>query len=156
MSRDYTRPLFSIHPETLFSDVILRSKDKLQYDLGLSDNGVSLVGIVGRLTAIKNHRLFIEPIRLLLSKGIITDAKFLIVADGELRRDLEELTEKLSLMDRVIFTGWTKDLESLYAELDVLALTSNNEGTPVAVIEAMAAEVPVAATDVGGVNLRSG
>ena len=55
-------------------------------------------------------------------------------------------------MDRVIFTGWIKDLRSFYAELEVLAVTSNNEGTPVAVIEAMAAGVPVIATDVGGVR----
>jgi glycosyltransferase involved in cell wall biosynthesis len=52
----------------------------------------------------------------------------------------------------VIFTGWIRDLPSLYADLDILALTSNNEGTPVAVIEAMAAGVPVVATDVGGVR----
>jgi len=128
------------------------SKGKLKSDLGLSENGNSLVGIVGRLTDIKNHRLFIESISLLLSEERNTSARFLIVGDGELRKDLEEMTTELALTDRVIFTGWIKDLKSFYADLDVLALTSNNEGTPVAVIEAMAAEVPVIATDVGGVR----
>jgi glycosyltransferase involved in cell wall biosynthesis len=127
-------------------------KGKLKTDLGLSKNGDILVGIVGRLTQIKNHRLFIEAIHLLLTKYGNTRAKFLVVGDGELRGDLEEITKELELMDRVIFAGWIKDLKSFYADLDVLALTSNNEGTPVAVIEAMAAEVPVIATDVGGVR----
>ena len=131
---------------------VSKSRGKLRSDLGLSKNGNSLVGIVGRLTDIKNHRLFIESISLLLSAERNTSASFLIVGDGELRKDLEEMTKKLALADRVIFTGWIKDLKSFYADLDVLALTSNNEGTPVAVIEAMAAEVPVIATDVGGVR----
>jgi glycosyltransferase involved in cell wall biosynthesis len=128
------------------------SKGKLKSVLGLSENGESLVGIVGRLTPIKNHSLFLESISLLLSEERNTSASFLIVGDGELRKDLEEMTKELALAERVIFTGWIKDLRSFYADLDVLALTSNNEGTPVAVIEAMAAEVPVIATDVGGVR----
>jgi glycosyltransferase involved in cell wall biosynthesis len=128
------------------------SKGKLKSDLGLSENGESFVGVVGRLTSIKNHSLFLEAIRFLLAEKREIRARFLIVGDGELRKDLEEMTTELALTDRVIFTGWIKDLKSLYADLDVLALTSNNEGTPVAVIEAMAAEVPVIATDVGGVR----
>ena len=128
------------------------SKGKLKSDLGLSENGESFVGIVGRLTSIKNHSLFLEAIRLLLAERKEIRARFLIVGDGELRKDLEEMTKELALADRVIFTGWIKDLKSFYADLDVLALTSNNEGTPVAVIEAMAAGVPAIATDVGGVR----
>jgi len=128
------------------------SKGKLKSVLGLSENGESLVGIVGRLTPIKNHSLFLESVSALMKKNSDTRARFLIVGDGELRKDLEEMTKELALAERVIFTGWIKDLRSFYADLDVLALTSNNEGTPVAVIEAMAAEVPVIATDVGGVR----
>jgi glycosyltransferase involved in cell wall biosynthesis len=128
------------------------SKGKLKSDLGLSENGESFVGVVGRLTSIKNHSLFLEAIRFLLAEKREIRARFLIVGDGELRKDLEEMTTELALTDRVIFTGWIRDLKSLYADLDVLALTSDNEGTPVAVIEAMTAEVPVIATDVGGVR----
>jgi glycosyltransferase involved in cell wall biosynthesis len=129
-----------------------RGTGGLRSNLGLSVNGDSLVAIVGRLTAIKNHRLFLESISALTKKNSDPRARFLIVGDGELREDLEELTRDLALGDRVIFTGWIGDLASLYAELDVLAVTSNNEGTPVAIIEAMAAGVPVIATDVGGVR----
>jgi glycosyltransferase involved in cell wall biosynthesis len=86
---------------------------------------------------------------LLLQEERNTKARFLVVGDGELREDLEAKTQELALRDRVIFTGWIKDLRPLYADLDVLAVTSNNEGTPVAVIEAMAAGVPVVAMDLG-------
>ena len=127
------------------------SKGKLKSALRLSENGESLVGIVGRLTPIKNHSLFLKSVSALMKENSNARARFLIVGDGELRRDLEEMTRDLALMGRVIFTGWIKDLKSFYADLDVLALTSNNEGTPVAAIEAMAAGVPVIATDVGGV-----
>ena len=129
-----------------------KKKNGLRSDLGLSGNGESLVAIVGRLTAIKNHRLFLESVSALTRKNSEARSRFLIVGDGELRKDLERMTRELALMDRVIFTGWIRDLGPLYEALDVLAVTSNNEGTPVAVIEAMAAAVAVIATDVGGVR----
>jgi glycosyltransferase involved in cell wall biosynthesis len=74
------------------------------------------------------------------------------VGDGELRQDLEGVTKQLGLTKLVTFTGWLKDLVPVYADLDILALSSISEGTPVTVIEAMAAGVPVVATDVGGVR----
>jgi glycosyltransferase involved in cell wall biosynthesis len=129
-----------------------RSKHKFSKSLGFAENRVRLVGIVGRLTPIKNHHLFLEAARLVTNIYGDDNTRFLIVGDGELRADLENVTEQLALVDQVIFTGWIRDLPSLYADLDILALTSNNEGTPVAVIEAMAAGVPVVATDVGGVR----
>jgi glycosyltransferase involved in cell wall biosynthesis len=63
---------------------------------------------------------------------------------------LERRAQKLGIAERVIFTGWRRDLPDIYADLDVLAVTSNNEGTPVSAIEAMAAGCPVVATHVGG------
>ncbi|GAG69930.1 unnamed protein product [marine sediment metagenome] len=127
-------------------------KGQFLADLKLSKNDTRLVGIIGRLTQIKNHRLFLEAVQLLTNSKGDNKTRFLIVGNGELRRYLEDLTHQLRLADRVVFTGWLKDLTSLYADLDVLALTSDNEGTPVAMIEAMAAGVPVVATDVGGVK----
>ncbi len=119
---------------------------------GVSDNGIRLVGIIGRLTPIKNHRMFLEAIQVLIKTKPDPRTHFLIVGDGELRRDLQDLTQRLCLSDQVVFTGWMKEMAPVYADLDVLALTSHNEGTPVTVIEAMAAGVPVIATDVGGVR----
>ncbi len=120
--------------------------------LGLSDEAIKLVAIIGRITPIKNHRFFLEAISRLPGSEEDVTARFVIIGDGELRGQLEGLTHQLGLADRVVFTGWIKDMATIYADLDVVALTSDNEGTPVAVIEAMAAGVPVIATDVGGVR----
>jgi glycosyltransferase involved in cell wall biosynthesis len=120
--------------------------------LGLSQKDGPLVGIIGRLTPIKNHRLFLEAVQAVLKATEDNKTRFVIVGDGELRKDLKSLAQQLSLADRVVFTGWVNDMVPVYADLGVMALTSNNEGTPVTVIEAMAAGVPVIATDVGGVR----
>ncbi|MEK7327186.1 MAG: glycosyltransferase family 4 protein, partial [Chloroflexota bacterium] len=107
------------------------------------------IGIVGRLVPIKNHALFLRMARQLIADGFA--GKFMIVGDGPpgLRTELER--EAADLGDRVIFTGWRRDLPQVYSELSVVVNTSLNEGTPVALIEAMAAGVPVVATAVGGV-----
>jgi glycosyltransferase involved in cell wall biosynthesis len=111
-----------------------------------------VVGIVGRLTAIKNHRLFLDAARraLELAPGNV-QLRFLVVGGGELENDLRQRASELGLGDRVLFAGWRRDLSEIYAACDIVALTSDNEGTPVAVIEALASGRPVAATDVGGV-----
>jgi glycosyltransferase involved in cell wall biosynthesis len=127
-------------------------KGQFLADLKLSKNDTRLVGIIGRLTPIKNHRLFLEAAKKTIHTIGDNRTMFLVVGDGELRGELENSAERMALTDRVVFTGWIKDLGPIYADLDVLALTSNNEGTPVAVIEAMATGVPVIATDVGGVR----
>lgn len=106
------------------------------------------VGIVGRLTAIKNHELFLRAAR----DCRMASVRFLIIGDGERRATLNELAIRLGLNGRVIFTGWQRDLARVYSDLDIVCLTSLNEGTPVALIEAMAAGVPVVATKVGGVS----
>lgn len=108
-----------------------------------------LVGIVGRLVDIKNHALFFEAAQRVIQQR--QDVHFVVVGDGELRADLEQQVASLNLQSYVTFTGWVKDLAPLLHTLDILALTSNNEGTPVSIIEAMAAGVPIVATAVGGV-----
>jgi glycosyltransferase involved in cell wall biosynthesis len=123
-------------------------RGQLRQELDISE-GMALVGIVARLTAVKNHRLFLDAARLIMEAG--QEAMFLIVGDGELRLELEAYAAKLGLADRTIFTGWRRDLPRIYADLDVVALSSLNEGTPVSLIEAMAAARPVVATRVGGV-----
>lgn len=115
--------------------------------LGLPAAG-PVVGIVGRLVPIKNHVLFLEAARRVLARH--PEATFLIAGDGELRATLEAEASRM-LGDRVRFTGWVRSLPALYAALDLVALSSLGEGTPVALIEAAAAGLPVVATDVGGV-----
>ena len=111
-----------------------------------------LIGIIGRLVPIKRHRLFIEAAKELCQKLLERSIHFVVVGDGELRKSLEDYVDELGLHDRFDFTGWVRDVFEVYADLDILALTSHNEGTPVSIIEAMAASVPVVATDAGGVK----
>jgi len=115
--------------------------------LGLPPGG-QLVGIVGRLAAIKDHGTFLEMAAKLASAR--TDVSFVVAGDGSLREALEAKAKSL-LGNRIRFLGWATDLPVLYGALDVVVLTSRNEGTPVALIEAGAAGLPVVATDVGGV-----
>jgi len=119
----------------------------LRRELGVALDA-PLVGIVGRLFPIKNHALFLEAAARLLAEQ--PDARFVIVGDGALRGELEARAEQPDLAGRVYFTGWRHDLATIYADLDVLAVSSRNEGTPVSAIEAMAAGCAVVATRVGG------
>jgi len=124
-------------------------KGRLKQELDLA-NDCFLVGIVGRLVPIKNHKMFFDAIKILVANGI--KVKALIVGDGQLRRELESYTEQIKIKNNILFLGWRKDLENIYPDLDVVCLTSLNEGTPVSLIEAMACGKPVVATNVGGVK----
>lgn len=124
-----------------------RHRGELRQEYGL-DERARLVGIVGRLVPIKNHRLFLDTAARLAARE--ERVRFVVVGDGALRGEMEAYAAALGIGDRVIFTGWRRDLPRIYADLDVLAVSSNNEGTPVSAIEAMASGVPVAATRVGG------
>lgn len=109
-----------------------------------------IVGIVGRLVPIKNHDLFFRAARRFLDDG--GRAGFVVVGGGECEPALRAQVAELNLSDYVRFAGWRRDLPQVYGGMDVVTLTSRNEGTPVALIEAMAAARPVVATAVGGVE----
>lgn len=109
-----------------------------------------VVATVGRLTAIKQHGLFLETARLVADRD--PAAVFLIAGDGELRAELEGTVRTRGLTDRVRFLGWRRDLATVYGASDIFLLTSRNEGTPVALIESLAAGTPGVSTDVGGVR----
>ena len=111
-----------------------------------------LVGIVGRLVPIKNHILFLDMAEIFLEENIDTNVKFVVIGDGELAKPLKTHVENRGLQTHVKFCGWRRDLPEVYADLDILALTSKNEGTPVSIIEAMAAGTSVISTDAGGVR----
>lgn len=121
-------------------------RGKLRAELGLPSEAL-VVSIVGRLVPVKNHRLFLEMAQRIAAE--IPQAHFVVVGDGELRTALEEQAQPMA--DRVHFLGWRRDLPTIYADSDLVVLTSVNEGTPVALIEAMASGTPIVATRVGGV-----
>jgi glycosyltransferase involved in cell wall biosynthesis len=113
------------------------------------DGDVPLFGIVGRLTGVKNHRLFLEAARRILAAR--PETRFVVIGDGELRVQLERIASELGLAEAVHFLGWMPRSPAIYADLNGLILTSYNEGTPVALIEGMASGRVCVATNVGGV-----
>ena len=117
---------------------------RLRQRLGLPA-GVPLVGAVGRLVAIKDLGTLVRAVARLPGTHLA------LVGEGDDRPQLEALVASLGLEGRVHLTGWADDVPAWVADLDVVALSSRNEGTPVALIEALAAGRPVVATAVGGV-----
>ena len=126
--------------------------DRIRSEIGAGGNDF-LVGFVGRLTEIKNIPLLLNAAKELLTSGIGEGRKlkFLIVGEGHLRESLEEQAREMGLGDSVSFLGNRTDTENIYPLLDVVALTSLNEGTPLSLIEAMASGKAVISTTVGGV-----
>ncbi len=123
----------------------------LRDELGINPEDL-LVGIVGRLTEVKNHKLFLESVAIFKKKiKAAKTVRFVVIGDGSLRQDLEQHAATLGLQEDVIFIGSRRDIENIYPALDVAALTSLNEGTPLTLIEAMANARPVVSTAVGGV-----
>ena len=128
----------------------------------LKENEIA-VGIIGRLVPIKNHNLFLRAFARAIKK---TDKKVkaFIVGDGSEQGALIELCKSLelslyckgdnesSLDAQVIFTSWIKDIDWVNAGIDIVALSSLNEGTPVSLIEAQASKKPIITTKVGGVT----
>jgi glycosyltransferase involved in cell wall biosynthesis len=110
--------------------------------------GVPLLGIVGRLVPIKDHPTLLAA----MTREEVGAAHLLVLGDGVRRAALEAMARSLGLWSRVHFLGWRDDLEAILPQMDMVICCSRNEGTPVAVIEAMAAGVPVLSTDVGGVG----
>lgn len=141
---------------------------------GLADDELA-VGIVGRLVPVKNHELFLQGLKY-LSERTGRKVRAFIVGDGEERERLEQRTRELGLSlaagpvfnghgfghgvngrpcvapAQVTFTSWIKEVDVVNAGLDIVALSSNNEGTPVTLIEAQAANRPVVSTNVGGIE----
>jgi glycosyltransferase involved in cell wall biosynthesis len=108
------------------------------------------IGIVGRLVPIKDHYMFLEAAKK-ISNQTTKKIKFIIVGDGELRNELEERVSSLNLTN-IVFTSWIKNIDEVNAGLDMLCLTSKNEGTPVSLIEAQASGLPIVSTNVGGIE----
>lgn len=122
----------------------------LRREMGSGESDV-LIGIVGRLTEVKNHRLFLDAAALFKNTCGTKGVRFVVIGDGHLRGELEAQARMLGLQDDVFFLGARNDPETFYPGLDIVALTSLNEGTPLTLIEAMANARPVIATAVGGV-----
>lgn len=111
------------------------------------------VAIIGRLAPIKNHTLFLDSLKHVRAYTH-KEVHVFIVGDGSEREYLEEKVTELGQRPNftIQFTSWVKDIAEFNSAMDIICLTSNNEGTPVSLIEAQASGVPVVSTDVGGVR----
>lgn len=118
----------------------------------LGDGDSLVAGIIGRLVPIKNHKMFLMAADEVRRRRPDLRARYVIIGDGELRKELECLATTLGISGIVHFTGWRQDLGNIYQSLDIVALTSLNEGTPLALIEALAMGRAIIAAEVGGVS----
>jgi glycosyltransferase involved in cell wall biosynthesis/protein-tyrosine-phosphatase len=125
-----------------------RSPDEVRRELGIAP-GSPLVGTVGRLSPVKGQAHFLRAASLVLRKE--RGARFVIVGDGPLRRELVAASRQLRIDHACVFVGERTDVYDLVAAMDVFVLPSLDEGIPMALLEAMALGTPVVATAVGGV-----
>ncbi|MDB2408684.1 glycosyltransferase [Crocinitomicaceae bacterium] len=125
-----------------------RTHTRTKYDI---DKNTVAVAIVGRLTAIKDHFFFLDVIEEL---DIQSDkkVKIFIVGDGDKKSEIEERLIPMQKRGiQISLTSWIYDIAEFNAGMDIMCLTSKNEGTPVSLIEAQASNIPVISTEVGGV-----
>ena len=118
--------------------------------LGLPDDGVVVIGAVGRLVDVKDHAGFIDAVQLLRDRGRRVHA--VIVGEGPLRPDLQARIDRLGLQDTVRLLGHRADVETVFAGLDIFVQPSKSEGMSNTILEAMASGLPVVATHVGGAD----
>jgi glycosyltransferase involved in cell wall biosynthesis len=109
-----------------------------------------VVGWIGRMTAVKRLPDVLATFRRLRDRGV--EATLCLVGEGPDRDEVEALAQRLGIMRDCLFVGYQREVAPYYAFFDALLLPSANEGTPVVAIEALAAGLPVVATDVGGVG----
>lgn len=125
---------------------------QMRKTLALADDDVA-IAIIGRLAPIKDHSFFLDVIAEIKTKTI-RSIKVFIVGDGSEHATIEErcnvLNEKHGFFIKM--TSWIENVAPIYHAMDIVCLSSKNEGTPVSLIEAQASGVPVVSTDVGGVK----
>lgn len=163
---------FKIAPEEKFKIVPLgfdldrfqtaqeEKRKKFRTEFSVAGDEIA-IGIIGRLVPVKNHYLFIKAIKHVFD-NTGKKVKAFIIGDGETRPDLENVANEVGIkfstekdaehMHPLVFTSWRSDVDVINAGLDIICLTSFNEGTPVSLIEAQAANKPVVSTRVGGIT----
>lgn len=121
-----------------------------KYHHSENDKKIRTLITVGRLSKEKNQQMLIQAFYEV--KKINLEVKLVIVGDGVERKKLEEKVQNLNLNDSVTFVGNVTDVENYLCNADIFLLSSIYEGIPLAILEAMAAELPIIATNVGGIK----
>ena len=137
-----------------------KKRELFRNEYQISDNEIA-IGIIGRLVPIKNHKFFLEALKKVLQKTNKKVRAF-IVGDGESKENIIALAQELNIeysqsniafkKTPLTFTSWIKNIDVVNAGIDIIALSSLNEGTPVSLIEAQACNNPVISTNVGGIE----
>jgi len=135
-----------IEVHTSVNDKIIK---KLCVELGIPDD-MKIIGTVGRLVPIKDHKTFLFGAKLILESE--PNVRFVIVGDGPLMAELKKQSYELDIATHVCFTGFREDTDILLNMFDVFCLTSIHEGIPMALLEAMSLGKPIVATRVGGIS----
>jgi glycosyltransferase involved in cell wall biosynthesis len=120
----------------------------IRNELGIPPSS-PVVGILAALRPEKNHELFLAGAAAIQDK--LPEAHFLIIGDGPQRSTIEQLAASLGIAQRTHLLGSRSDVPALLGAIDVLALTSHNEASPVSILEALSCGVPVVAVEVGSV-----
>ena len=130
-----------------------RAREELRREWGIGPEEV-VVTLIARLVPIKRVDRFLRVARAVAERASPGGGatRFVIVGDGELREQLQASPDARGLGEQLVWAGFRRDMPEVCFASDVVVLTSDNEGTPVSLIEAQAAAVPVVATDVGGVR----
>jgi glycosyltransferase involved in cell wall biosynthesis len=125
------------------------NREQTRQSLGILADA-PVVGIVGRLEEQKGHSYFLQAVAQIISA--VPKARFLVVGDGTLRTALEQQAEQLGVADHALFLGMRSDIPNLLSAMDILVFSSLWEGLPIALLEGMAARLPVVATRAGGMS----
>ncbi len=135
-----------------------RKSFRAKYNLAYDEIAIS---IIGRLVPVKNHALFLEALKI-VSEKTSKKIRAFIIGDGEERQNIEMKAKELEIpfidgtktneKALLTFTSWIKEIDIALAGSDIVTLTSFNEGTPVSLIEAQAANKPIVSTNVGGIE----
>ncbi len=125
-----------------------RNFKKLKHEIGIKDYELN-IGYIGRINPVKSIDTLLEAF-MILSKSENKDMSLLIVGEGETRNKLKNLSISLGIMQEVYFLGSRNDVPQILSTLDIFVLPSKSEGMPMVILEAMAAGLPVVATNVGG------
>lgn len=128
-------------------------RTKTRNEFGIKDDEIA-IAIIGRITKIKNHDFFLDVINKILEENQNIKIKVFIVGDGDLTEHISKRASQINnkFGDIVILTSWIFDIATFNPGMDIISLTSDNEGTPVSLIEAQASGIPIITTDVGGIR----
>ncbi len=144
-----------IHPDKIdvihngidIKQIKYTQKDNKKREFNLNGSEI-ILGCVGNLRSVKGHRYLIQSMPMILKSA--PDVRLMMVGDGPLRNELETLAGELKVKDKITFLGYRSDIYEIMPIFDIFILPSLSEGLCNAVIEAMAAKLPVIATNTGG------